>query len=109
MTSQVQWQNILGHSNNRRTDDELSILCHEERVPDGVRAERGFRCLRVAGSLDFSAVGILHALVEPLARARISLLALSTFDTDYLLVRDEDWPAATRALGEAGHALAPSG
>jgi uncharacterized protein len=84
-----------------RTEDELSVVCAEVQVPDGVRGEPGWRALRVAGTLDFGLVGVLKALVTPLAEAGISVFALSTFDTDYLLLRDLEGGAA--ALEAAGH------
>jgi hypothetical protein len=86
-----------------RTPDELSIVCAEQRVPDGVRAENGWRALKVAGPLDFGLTGVLAALAGPLAAAKISIFALSTFDTDYLLVKETALTAATQALRRAGH------
>jgi hypothetical protein len=92
-----------------RTPDELSVVCAEAAVPAGVRCERGWRALRVAGPLDFSEVGVLAALVGPLADAGVSVFAVSTFDTDYLLVRAGQLPAAVAALTAAGHTMADSG
>lgn len=86
-----------------RTVDELSIVCDAGCVPPGVRNERGWQALQVQGPLDFGAVGILAAITGPLAEAGISLFALSTFDTDYVLVREASLPAATAALRAAGH------
>lgn len=86
-----------------RTCDELSIVCVESSVPEGVKAERDWRALKVAGPLDFALVGILAALATALTQAGISLFAVSTFDTDYLLVRDRDLSAAMTALRAAGH------
>src|SRR4051794_36689059 len=63
-----------------RTAEELSVVCAEEAVPTGVRAEAGWRCLRVAGTQPFTAVGVLASLTGPLAAARVSLFAVSTFD-----------------------------
>src|SRR5262249_12669617 len=63
-----------------RTEEELSVVCREEAVPEGVRRESGWRCLRVAGTLDFGAVGVLAALTAPLAAAGVSVFAVSTFD-----------------------------
>jgi hypothetical protein len=95
-----------------RTDAELSIVCEESVVPaecrnpglpHGAGIERGFRLLRVAGPLPFDAVGVLASLTAPLAAARVSLLSLSTYDTDYLLVRAADLATALAALRAAGH------
>jgi GNAT superfamily N-acetyltransferase len=88
-----------------RTADELSLVCREEAVPDGVRCERCWRCLRVAGTLEFSLVGVLASLLEPLAEAGVSVFVVSTFDTDYLLVKDKDLPQGVDALRRAGHAV----
>jgi hypothetical protein len=89
-----------------RTPDELSIVSATESVPGSVRSERDWRVLKVAGPLDFSLVGILAALSGALARAEIALFSLSTFDTDYLLVRSQDLEHAVRALESEGHRVA---
>lgn len=88
-----------------RTADELSIVCAEESVPREVAAERGWRALRVVGTLDFALTGVLAALAVPLAEAGVSIFALSTYDTDYLLVREGDLPRAVAALKHAGHSV----
>jgi hypothetical protein len=88
-----------------RTDDELSIVCPAAEVPADVRHEGPWRALRVAGPLDFALVGILTRLTAPLAVAGISIFAISTFDTDYLLVRARDLEAAVDTLRDAGHAV----
>ena len=88
-----------------RTADELSIVCPEPRVPAGARCEPGWRCLRVRGPLPFSAVGILASLTAPLAAGGVSLFALSTFDTDYLLIQESDLDRALAALRAAGHVI----
>lgn len=88
-----------------RTADELSIVCPQHLVPDGIRCERDWRCLRVIGSMDFSMIGVVSSLVTPLAEAGISVFVLSTFDTDYLLVKKSDQQRAVAALRAAGHAV----
>ena len=88
-----------------RTADELSVVCRERIVPEGVVCERDWRCLRVAGAMPFSVVGVLASLTTPLAEAGISVFAVSTFDTDYLLVKADDFEAAVDALRRQGHAL----
>ncbi len=86
-----------------RTDEELSIVLPEESVPPGWEAEKGWRCLKVLGPLDFSLTGILASLSAPLAEAGISIFAISTYDTDYLLVREWDLDKARSVLSESGH------
>lgn len=86
-----------------RTDAETSVVCLEGSVPEGTVAQRGWRCLRVEGPLAFSEVGVLASLTAPLATAGLSIFAISTYDTDYLLVQETDRPAALAALRAAGH------
>lgn len=74
-------------------------------MPAGVRREDGFRCIEVRGPFAFDAVGILASLAAPLARARIPILAISTFDTDYLFVRQAHLARAVRVLRGAGHVV----
>jgi hypothetical protein len=88
-----------------RTSDELSVVCGEAGVPEGVQSDRGWRALRVAGTLDLSVVGILASLATALAGAEVSLFAVSTFDTDYLLVRGHDLERAVAALRAVGHSV----
>jgi hypothetical protein len=88
-----------------RTADELSVVCGQDAVPEGVVGERGWRCLRVAGTMPFSVVGVLASLAAPLAEAGISVFAVSTFDTDYLLVKEKDLTAALDTLRRQGHAV----
>ena len=83
-----------------RTDRELSIVCDETLVPDGVQAERGFVASRVVGTLDFSLTGIIARLTVPLAEAGVPVFVVSTFETDYLLVRVSDVASATKALAQ---------
>ena len=86
-----------------RTTEELSLVCLQEIVPEGTRCEKGFRCFKVGGPLDFSLTGILSSLAMPLAQAGISVLAISTFDTDYLLVKEAQVDSAVQTLSRAGH------
>lgn len=89
-----------------RSADELSITAPEPAVPAGVRAERDYRALRVRGVLAPELVGILLSIAEPLARAGVSIFAVSTFDTDYVLVKARDLAVALDALRGAGHQIA---
>ncbi len=90
-----------------RTPTELSVVCQSEQVPDTVHAQRGYRCLRVLGPLEFSAIGVLASLAAPLAGAGISIFALSTYDTDYLLLQERELDAALACLAQAGHQVRP--
>lgn len=88
-----------------RTPGELSVVAPQERVPEGPRAAPGWACLRVEGAFELTETGVLASLAAPLAAAGVSLFALSTFDTDYLLVRRDQLTAARDALESAGHGV----
>ena len=85
------------------TRDELSIVCDENRVPDGVRVEAGWVALKLEGPFPFSMTGVLAAFLRPLAEGNIPIFAISTFDTDFVLIKHEDVERAVKALGAAGH------
>lgn len=91
-----------------RTPDELSITGPQEAVPDGVPCERDYRGLRVRGPLPHHLVGILLSIAGPLADAGISIFAVSTYDTDYVLVKAGRFDAAVRTLEKAGHRIIPA-
>jgi uncharacterized protein len=96
-----------------RTRDELSIVCTEDvceedvrtedRIPDGAPVERGWVALKLEGAFPFSMTGVLASFVQPLAEAHIPIFAISTFDTDYVLIKRETLEQAVVALGAAGH------
>ena len=86
-----------------RTPTELSAVCDVAAVPPGVKAEGPWSMLAVRGPLDFNITGVLAALATPLATAGITLFAISTYDTDYVLVRHSDLENAVQALRAAGH------
>jgi hypothetical protein len=88
-----------------RSQYELSIVCSANRVPLEVMAERGWRCLRVAGPMPLNLIGVLASLTAPLADARVNLFAVSTFDTDYILVPSSRLADAISALEAAGHVV----
>jgi len=85
-----------------RTDEELSIICDELAVPADTRAERGWTCMKVLGPLPFEMVGLAAAITAPLAEAGVSVLIVGTFDTDYVLVKEELSAKAISALEAAG-------
>ncbi|MEU4642082.1 ACT domain-containing protein [Micromonospora sp. NPDC023814] len=85
------------------TADGISLICPADRVPEQAATETVWRCLWVAGPLDLAVSGTLAALVDPLAAARVSVVAFSTYDTDYLLVPSVRLGEATAALERAGH------
>ncbi len=92
-----------------RTPDELSIVVAEDAVPSEVRSEGGWRALSVLGPLPFSLTGVLASLATPLAAAEVPIFVVSTFDTDWLLLREEHLAAGVAALEEAGHTVRTTG
>jgi hypothetical protein len=102
------WANPGGFFSITRTGEELSIVCLQSLVPDGIRCERDWQCLQLAGPIPFTTVGVLASLVQPLAEAGISVFAISTFDTDYLLVKAVDLARAYDALRAKRHSVASS-
>lgn len=88
-----------------KTKDELSIICWQNSVPDEVAKNGNWRCLKIAGPLDFSAVGILNSLTQPLAKKGIGILAISTYETDYIFVREEQLPETLKILINKGHEI----
>lgn len=88
-----------------RTSDELSIVVEESLVPLGVQSQGAWRVMKVRGPFVLTEVGVLASLAGPLAAAKISAFVISTFDTDYLLVAEENLSAAVSTLERAGHSF----
>jgi hypothetical protein len=91
-----------------RTRDELSIVCAEnvctaDRMPDGATVELGWIALQLEGPFPFSMTGVLASFLQPPAEAQVPIFAISTFDTDYVLIKQEDVERAVMALAKAGH------
>jgi hypothetical protein len=99
------WAGSNVFSSVTRTADELSIICPASQVPAKVRREAGWRLVKFVGPFDFGAVGVLASVTEPLARAGISLLAVGTFDTDYVLIKADRLTEAVQVLEATGHTV----
>ncbi len=97
------WIGDNGFVSITRTLDELSIVCLEENVPKEITQEKDWRILQVKGPLDFSLVGILSAISTLLANNKISIFAISTYDTDYILVKDTEINNAISILSTSGY------
>jgi hypothetical protein len=94
-----------GFASISRTAEEVSIVCAEGLAPAGVKQEAGWRLFKVEGPLGFGLTGILASVIDPLAKAGISIFSVSTFNTDYVLVKADKAAAATAALRAAGHTV----
>jgi uncharacterized protein len=88
-----------------KTEEEVSVVCEEMSAPVGAQVERNWRALKVQGPLEFELKGVLVSLLQPLADAKVSAFALSTYNTDYILVKQYHLNDALRALELAGHRL----
>jgi len=88
-----------------RTPDEFSIVCDECSVPEYIKVEKDWRILKVQGPLEFTQVGILASITVPLTQAGVSIFAMSTFDTDYVLVKESSLALAVDTLRNAGHVV----
>lgn len=86
-----------------KTYDELSIICPEKSIPQGIKYNKGWKCFKVHGPLEFSLTGILASLAMPLATANISIFVFSSYDTDHIMVKEYDLDAAVDVLKKAGH------
>lgn len=98
-----------GFTSITRTAEELSIVCLEGQIPKEAKKEMGYQAFKVEGPLDFALTGILASIATPLAQAGISIFAVSTFDTDYILVKKDKAAQATSVLRTAGHTVSAPG
>lgn len=89
-----------------KTDEENSLVCLTEEVPDNVTAcEHGWKAFRIQGMLDFSLIGILSAISALLAQNQIGIFAVSTYNTDYIFTKKADFERALQILSEAGYCV----
>lgn len=88
-----------------KTMEEISIVCSEENIPKDVLCERSWKVFKVQGTLDFGLVGILAKITTALANAGLGIFAISTYNTDYILVKEKDLQCAITALRNDGHEI----
>lgn len=88
-----------------KTAEELSIVCDEANIPGNLVCERGWKVLKVEGVLDFSLVGIIASITTVLAKEDLGIFAISTYNTDYILVKNKDLNCAVTALRNEGHVI----
>ena len=99
------WATRGGFFSVTRNSEELSLVVPEANIPATIHAAGGWRLLKVHGPFAFNEVGVVAALANPLARIGVGIFVISTYDTDYLLVQQEEIPAAIEALEHAGHRI----
>jgi hypothetical protein len=101
-----EWVDIGPFRSVTRTEQEVSVVCRDHDVPEGESVDRGWTVLEVMGPLSFSLSGVVASLVVPLAEADLPIFVISTFESDYVLVRSADLGRAADALEAAGHVFA---
>ena len=99
------WWPATGLRHATWADDELSLVCDEACVPDDVRCQRGWRALKLQGPFPFELTGILLAVLQPLADAGVGIFAVSTYNTDYVMVQQDALDASLAALRAHGHVI----
>ncbi|RAL96375.1 MULTISPECIES: ACT domain-containing protein [Agrobacterium] len=97
------WADGTGFLSISRTDDELSVVCRQERIPHDVKADTGWNCLKLQGPFAFDETGIVLSVIEPLSTNDIGIFVVSTFDGDHLLVKSKDLEKTFELLANAGH------
>jgi hypothetical protein len=91
-----------------RTPTELSIVCSQSLAPANIVCERDWKCMQIAGPLGFTQVGILSSMLAPLANGNISIFSISSYETDYILVKEKDLESAIAILSHEGHWISRS-
>jgi hypothetical protein len=100
-----EWIGDAGFYSVTRTESELTVVCPETCLAPGTAGEAGWRCFRVQGLLDFSEIGIILSLTQPLSENGVAVFVISTFDTDYFMVKEKDLARAIDALTAKGHEI----
>ena len=99
------WVDGEGFVSISRTADELSLICLAERVPNTVRSDKGWICFMFQGPFEFDAAGVLLSVLQPISENEIGVLAISTFDGDLILLKEDDVERAVSFLNETGHQI----
>jgi hypothetical protein len=99
------WADGGGFVSISRTDDELSIVCRKDRIPQDERFDAGWSCFKFQGPFAFDETGIVLSVIEPLSTNGIGIFVVSTFDGDHLLLKSNDLEKALDLLANAGHSL----
>lgn len=99
------WANGPGLCAMVRADDELTVVCLQDRIPDGVNVAPNWRCLRSVGPFAFDATGIVLSIISPLSTQGVGVFVLCTFDGEHILVAEQQWEQSLMLLKEAGHLL----
>lgn len=99
------WADGEGFVSISRSDDELSVVCHEDRVPQGLQSEHDWICLKFVGPFDLYETGIIHSVVQPLSEGGIGVFLVSAYNGEHLLIKSDDLMHAQMLLQNVGHAV----
>jgi hypothetical protein len=99
------WITMKSFSSITRTHDELSLVCDETIVPHDIQFDPGWNCFELEGPFDFSDIGILHSLSKPLTKADIPIFVISSYLTDFLLIKNNNLPKAIAVLEGEGFSI----
>lgn len=97
------WMNINKFYSVTKTDEELSILCVQQNIPNDIECEKDWKVLKINSKLDFSLVGVISQISKLLAENSISIFVISTFDTDYICIKEKDLLKSIEILKQAGN------
>jgi uncharacterized protein len=99
------WADGAGFMSISRTDEELSIVCHQARIPDSVQSSLDWACFKLLGPFAFDETGIVLRVIEPLSRNGVGVFVVSTYDGDHVLVKNQDLERSKSLLVQAGHEI----
>ncbi len=99
------WADGGGFVSISRTDDELSIVCLQDRIPPNARSDGGWSCFKFQGPFAFDETGVVLSVIAPLSTHGIGIFVVSTFDGDHMLIKSSDLEKARGLLADAGHSL----
>jgi len=99
------WADGAGFVSISRSPEELSIVCLQSRVPEGVKVDRDWRCVQFVGPFAFDETGIILSVIRPLTESSFGVFVVSTFDGDYMLLKETDFEKGLSVLTEAGHKI----
>ena len=99
------WADGAGFVSISRTDEELSIVCLQNRIPASIMQDRDWTCFRLQGPFAFDETGVVLSVIRPLSENKIGVFVVSTFDGDHLLVKASDEASSILYLTAAGHTV----
>ena len=103
------WAAMTSFCSITRTQEELTIVCPQNIIPSDCEYDADWRCFRIDGSFDLNQIGVISSLAAPLAEAGISIFVVSSYDTDYILVKDQKVEQAVTVLSDNGHLIVRPG